>query len=293
MSDKCIRRVLSWTGVVAAVAAWLATGSGCAATGKSGSRIMPARDIIQVDRILIIAHRGASAYAPENTLAAFKLAIRQKADLIEDDYHVSKDGKLIVIHDDTLDRTTDAVAKWGGEKIKVETKTLDELRQLDAGSWKNHKYVGEKLPTFNEATLTMLEGSVPLLERKGGTAAQTLADLQAIDAVEKVVVQAFEWEFLSELHQLEPKIVLGALGGKELDETKIDQIKQTGAAVVGWEHKDLKPRDVKRLHAEGFRVWAWTVNDTEDIKRVVEMGVDGIITDRPAATRRIVEGLAQ
>jgi glycerophosphoryl diester phosphodiesterase len=260
------------------------------AEDAAGKRVVPPRELIKADRILIIGHRGASAYAPENTLASFKLATKQGADLAEDDYYASTDGQLIVIHDATLDRTTDAVKRWGGKRILVRSKTLEELRQLDAGSWKAPKFAGEKLPTFNEAIQIMLEGGcVPLLERKGGTPEQTLADLKRIDAVEKVVVQSFDWLFLAGLHRLEPKIVLGALGQKELADQKIAAAKKTGATIIGWEYKDIDGDAVKRVHAAGLRLWAWTVDAEKDIQRLKALGIDGIITNRPDSTRKVVE----
>ncbi len=249
-----------------------------------------AKDIIKADRILIIGHRGASAYAPENTLAAFKLAVAQKADLVEDDYQATQDGKLIVLHDSTVDRTTDAIKKWGEKKILVKTRTLEDLRQLDAGSWKAPKYAGEKLPTFAEAVECMLEGAVPLLERKGGTPEQTLAELKRIDAVEKVVVQSFDWMFLTQLHKLEPKITLGALGSKtKLTDRQIKVIKQTGASVVGWGNGEIDADGVKLVQSAGLRLWAWTVDDEKEIRRLKDLGVNGIITNRPDTTRKVVE----
>jgi len=285
----------SWCVLLVALVAALAVGPALAAESggrrKAGTSVVSPRKLIQADRVLIIAHRGASAYAPENTLAAFELAIKQKADLIEDDYHVTKGGKLIAIHDGTLDRTTNAIEKWGGKKITVRSKTLTELRQLDAGSWKDPKFSDQKLPTFKEAALTMLKGSVPLLERKSGSAEQTLVDLKEIDAVEKVVVQAFDWTFLRSLHKLEPKIVLGALGGGKIPPPKVRVIKRTGASVVGWSHKDLDAETIDRLHDAGLRVWAYTVDHEKDIRRLVKMGIDGIITNRPDTTRKVVDGL--
>lgn len=275
--------------IVAATTA--ATASESDSEGKAKGKTMSVRKLVEADRILIIGHRGASAYAPENTLAAFKLAVAMKADLVEDDYHVTKDDRLIVIHDSTVDRTTDAIKKWGGQKIAVKSKTLAELRTLDAGSWKDPRFAGEKLPTFGEAARTMLKGSVPLLEQKSGSAKQTLAELKEIDAVEKVVVQSFNWQFLRQLHDLEPKIVLGALGNGELTATRIRVIMKTGAGVVGWEHKDLNADAIQRIHAAGMRAWAWTVDDEKDIRRLVEAGIDGIITNRPDNTRRLVKAM--
>ncbi len=277
--------------VTLALSAVMGAAAACVAAEDSRSATMSPSKLVQANRVLIIAHRGASAYAPENTLAAFRLALEHKADLIEDDYHVTKDGKLITIHDSTVDRTTDAVKRWGGKKILVRTKTLAELQTLDAGSWKDPKFAGEKLPTNNEATLTMLKGSVPLLERKGGSPKQTLAELKEIKAVEKVVVQAFDWRFLRQLHKLEPKIVLGALGSGKISDTQIRVIKRTGASVIGWDHKDLDAETVQRVQAAGLRVWAYTADKEADIKRLVNNGVNGIITNKPDTTRKIVESM--
>lgn len=284
---------LSLTAALAVSMTGLATAEERSTDCKTESTIMPAAKIVQADRVLIIGHRGASAYAPENTMASFKLAIKQKADLIEDDYHVTKDGELIAIHDHTLDRTTDAVKKWGGEKIAVKSKTVAELRTLDAGSWKDPKFAGERLSTNNEVALAILKGSVPLLERKSGSPAKTLADLKKIDAVEKVVVQAFDWRFLSALHKLEPKIVLGALGGGKVTAPRIRVMKRAGASAIGWNHKDLDEAAVKLAHDAGLRVWAYTADREADIKRLVKIGLDGIITNRPDTTRQVVESMSK
>ncbi|MBN1346334.1 MAG: hypothetical protein JXQ73_26840 [Phycisphaerae bacterium] len=259
--------------------------------GKPAAKTTSPRELVQSDRVLIIGHRGASAYAPENTLASFKLAVQQKADMVEDDFYATKDGKMIAIHDSTLDRTTDACKKWGGKKILVRSKTLAELQELDAGSWKDPKFAGERLPTNQAATLAILQGSVPLLERKGGTPEQTLEDLKAIDAVEKVVVQAFDWKYLRELHQLEPKIVLGALGGGEITNPKIRVIKKTGASAIGWDHKDLTEESIQRVHAAGLKAWAYTVDDEAEMKRLIAAGIDGIISNKPDVARKVVESV--
>ncbi len=254
----------------------------------------PARDpraLVRSDRVLIIGHRGASAYAPENTIAAFKLAVKMKADLVEDDFHVTKDGRLIALHDHTLDRTTDARKKWGGERIRVKTKTLDELKQLDAGSWKDPKFAGEKLPTNNEAALTILAGSVPLLERKSGSPEQTVAELKEIDAIERVVVQAFDWNYLHRLHKLEPRIVLGALGGGEINKTRLRAIRLTGAAAIGWNSKDLTVENIAMAHEAGLKVWAYTVDKPEEMERLVQAGIDGIISNKPDLARKVVESI--
>jgi glycerophosphoryl diester phosphodiesterase len=256
------------------------------ATTKAGA----ASTLVQADRILVIGHRGASAYAPENTLASFRLAVKQGADMVEDDYYASKDGHLVVIHDATLDRTTDAVKMWGGKGILVKSKTLEELRQLDAGSWKGSPFAGEKLPTFAEMIEVVVQGGrVPLLERKGGSPEQTLDELKKINAVDKVVVQSFDWMFLSMLHKLDPSIVLGVLGSKKLTDKAIKVARQTGAVVIGWEYKDVDQDMVSRVHAAGMKLWAWTVDNEKDIQRLKGLGIDGIISNKPDFVRKVLE----
>jgi glycerophosphoryl diester phosphodiesterase len=102
----------------------------------------PAEKLLESPRPLVIAHRGYSAMAPENTLPAFERGVVSSADMVELDYHHSKDGQLVVLHDYTLDRTTDATNRWGGRGFKVADKTLAELRQLDAGKWFKHPQTG-------------------------------------------------------------------------------------------------------------------------------------------------------
>ncbi len=284
--------IVSTLSVCLAAVFLLASSLGAYAADGGKPKVCP-RELVSADRVLIIGHRGASAYAPENTIAAFKLAVKQKADLVEDDFHVTKDGKLIAIHDGTLDRTTDARAKWGRERILVRTKTLAELRELDAGSWKGAKFSGERLPTNNEAALEILKGSVPLLERKSGTPEQTVAELKQIDVLDKVVVQAFDWGYLHKLHKLEPKLVLGALGGGAITPAKIKVMKRAGASVVGWNSKDLNAENIQAIHEAGMRAWAYTVDDPAEMKRLVRDGIHGIISNKPDLARKVVEGMAK
>src|SRR5437764_14921949 len=106
-----------------------------ALTMKAAESELPASKLVGSTRPLVIGHRGYCQFAPENTLPSFKLAMAAGADLVELDYYPSKDGKLVVIHDAELDRTTDATNRWRARKIKVETKTAAEIQSLDAGSW--------------------------------------------------------------------------------------------------------------------------------------------------------------
>src|SRR4051812_12567897 len=129
----------------------------------------PALRLIDAKRPLVIGHRGYCQIAPENTLPSFQLAVTAGADLVELDYHHSKDNQLIVIHDADLDRTSDARKRWPGERnIAVASKTAAEIKTLDAGAWFDPRFAGTKFPTLAEALDTIRKGSVTLIERKAG-----------------------------------------------------------------------------------------------------------------------------
>src|SRR3954469_21197998 len=179
---------------------------------KAAETNLPALDLISLKRPLVIGHRGYCQFAPENTLPSFKLAVAAGADLVELDYYHTRDGQLIVMHDPDLDRTTDATNRWGGRKIKVESKTADEIQTLDAGSWFDPKYAGTKVPLLTEALEMIQKGNVTLIERKAGDPATCIKLLNERDLINQVIVQAFDWEYLRAFHQQKPEQVLGALG---------------------------------------------------------------------------------
>ena len=133
---------------------------------------LPALNLMALKRPLVIGHRGFCKIAPENTLPSFQFAVTAGADIVELDYHHSKDGMPVVIHDPTLDRTTDATQRWGGKNIQVVAKTLTEIKTLDAGSWFDAKYKGTQIPTLVEALDTIQgNGGVTVIEHKAGDAA--------------------------------------------------------------------------------------------------------------------------
>lgn len=254
----------------------------------------PAERLLHTPRPLVIAHRGYSQVAPENTLPAFRLAKATGADLIELDYHHTKDGKLVVIHDATLDRTTNATNLWSGSKIPVAGKTLAELQSLDAGKWFEAQFTGTRLPSLHEALDVIQDGNVTLIERKAGDAAACVALLRERRLVNQVIVQAFDWNYLTDFHQLEPRQVLGALGppstkaGKKLtDEEKvlspnwIAEAKKTGASVIVW-NKQVTKETIAAAHQQGLKVWVYTINTAAVAEPLLELGVDGLISDNPA-----------
>lgn len=253
-----------------------------------------AERLLTAGRPLVIGHRGYSMVAPENTMAAFELAIAAGADLVELDYYHAKDGVPVVIHDGTLDRTTDATNRFGASKIRIDSKAANEITSLDAGSWFNARYRDEKPPLLSDALDFIQKKGVTLIERKAGDAKTCVELLREKNLVNALIVQAFDWSYLADFNKLEPKQVLGALGppstkdGKKLtDEEKklspawIDEAQKTGARAVVW-NRAIEKSAVDYAHSKGVKVWVYTINEAPIAERLLEAGVDGIITDNPA-----------
>lgn len=246
-------------------------------------------------RALVIGHRGFSACAPENTLPAFDLALDTGVDLVELDYRQSADGQLIVIHDPDLDRTTDARLRWGGKHIKVEEKTAWEIRSLDCGNWFDSRFEGTRVPLLSEALDLIQPRATALLERKSGDVDSILRLLEAKKLLGRVVIQSFDWNFLRALHAQAPQQPLAALGPVtalpgakrspgvfgQLTGRGLKALRRTGASVVVW-NKQLSRPAVRQAHQEGLKVWVYTINRPELANRLLDIGVDGLITNNPA-----------
>lgn len=260
----------------------------------------PAEKLLNSKRPLVIAHRGYSILAPENTLPAFERALAAGADLVELDYHHSSDGVPMVLHDYTLDRTTDATNRWGGKAIKILDRPSSELRRLEAGLWFKPPHPGARVITLNEALDVIQKSGVTLIERKAGDAATCVELLKQRDLINRVVVQAFDWEYLRDFHKREPRQVLGALGppstrdGKKLTSEEkgmnipwIEEAKATGARAIVW-NKQVDAASVKAAHERGLKVWVYTINDEAVARQLLEVGVDGIITDNPGLLWKVL-----
>jgi glycerophosphoryl diester phosphodiesterase len=259
--------------------------------GEQPADVTAARRVAS-PRVLIIAHRGDCKVAPENTLPAFASAVRAGADLVELDYYDSADGIPVVIHDAELDRTTDAVALWGGSKLKVASKNLKDLKLLDAGRWFSAQFAGTRLPTLAEALDTIQPRSMTLVERKGGQPATCVKLLAEKKLLESVVVQSFDWSYLEGCHRLAEKLVLAALGDRPLTTERLDQIAKTGARIVAWEDKNTDASTIGAIHARGWKAWVWTVDDPRRIGELVKAKIDGIITNQPSQARAVVAAAA-
>jgi glycerophosphoryl diester phosphodiesterase len=241
---------------------------------------------MQASRTLVIGHRGAGAMAPENTLPSFEVALAAGADLVELDYRHSNDGRPVVIHDATVARTTDARRVWRGRRLGVSERTLADLRELDAGSWRHARFTGTRVPTLEEALDAITPGAVPLIERKAGDAATCARLLQEKSLVNGVVVIAFDWRFLRELKALVPGLVLGALGPSAangrgpLKAAMLDAVLRMGIDLVVWNNRVSRVA-ISAAHVRGMRVWVYTVNDPNEAVGLADLGVDGMISDNP------------
>ena len=231
---------------------------------------------------VIFAHRGASAYAPENTLAAFELAVEQNADAIELDVKLSADGHAVVIHDPTLDRTT-------GSPGRVKDLPLAQLQVLGAGSFFSKKYSGEKIPTLEEVFEAVGRRTFINVELTNYTTprdqlVETVCMLVKKFGLQKhVLFSSFFASNLSKAQAYLPEVPRGLLA--------FNGWLGAWARSFGFNFgryqalhpylKDVTPQQVQRVHRLNRRIHVWTVNVAEDMRRLFHWGVDAIITDDP------------
>jgi glycerophosphoryl diester phosphodiesterase len=247
----------------------------------------------------VIAHRGSSGAAPENTLAAIRLAIRHDADVVENDIQRTRDGELVIIHDTTLDRTTDveqvfpARAPWN-----VGDFTLEEIKRLDAGSWFAPRFAGQEVPTLEEWVNAVGRQAGMLLEPKSpalypGIERDLDKELRSLPAfnralrADRVVVQCFDHVWLRQYEDLAPDVPVGLLYGTDPTEAEVTAA-ATWAQQVNPALGAIEEDTVERIHAHGLETHVWTVNAGQDMYRAMEWGVDGIITNYPQVLNDII-----
>jgi glycerophosphoryl diester phosphodiesterase len=238
----------------------------------------------------IIAHRGASHDAPENTLAAFKLAWEQKADAVELDIWLTKDGKIVCLHDDNTKRIA-------GRDHKVADQMLAELRVLDAGKWKSRQWVGEKIPTLDEALATIPNGKRLFIEIKCGP--EMLPELERVfnasgKKPQQLVIIAFSFTVASLVKAKFPAIEVSWLYNWKKDtgdKFTRDQLitKAREAKLDGLDVQFKGPIDaafVTKVKSAGLKLYVWTVDQPVTAKQLMAAGVDGITTNRPEWLRQ-------
>jgi glycerophosphoryl diester phosphodiesterase len=253
--------------------------------------------------MIIIGHRGASGVAPEHTFASWDRALEDGADYLEQDLQLTADGVLIVLHDDTLDRT----ARGTGCTGAVRDRTWSEIRDCDVGSWFNDafperarpEYAGLHIPTldavferYHGAARFYIETKKP--ESAPGMEEELIRLLRLHDLLprhagdERVIIQSFSTRSLEKIHELAPLLPLVRLfHALEIGWTIRRQLEPLASWVrgIGPHRDDVDAKLLREAHALGLVVHAWTVNQPSDLDRLVTLGVDGVFTDFPALAR--------
>ncbi len=239
----------------------------------------------------VIAHRGSSGTAPENTLLAFRRAVESGADWLELDVRRTADDGLVVFHDRTLNRTTDG-------RGPLFRRTVDELRLLDAGRWFSSRYAGERVPT-----LSMVLEKIPVrvginvevktdgdLHWRSRTAQRLVDVLRETARGRQIIVSSFNHRFLKQLHTIAPSIRIGVLAMPLRDTGLLPSffVRTVGAAAFVCSRTSLRKRHVHDAHRHGMKVYVYGVNSARHLYRPRRFGVDGVITNYPALMLRLL-----
>jgi len=227
-------------------------------------------------KIKVFGHRGCAGLEPENTIRAFKRAIDLGVDLIEFDVRMTRDKKLVVIHDEKLDRTTNGIGF-------VKDFNFAEIRKFDAGK-------GEKIPSLEE-TINFLKNKKPIIVieiKEPETTEKILEIIKKEKLEDKVLIVSFWLDALKKLKKIDPKIKTGVLFGKKV-KNMISLIKEIKADGLGLEYHSIDKEIVKDCHKENFKINAWTVNEFEDIRKMIKLGVDTISSNYPNRVLEILK----
>lgn len=234
------------------------------------------------NKLITVAHRGASYAAPENTFAAFEKALAMKADYIELDIQRSRDGKLVVIHDLTVDRTTNGTGL-------VQSFTVDQLKELDAGSWFSSSFRNERIPLLAEILERYRNKPIGfLIELKDphyypGVEHEVIKMLNQYNTDNPIIVQSFNPHSIKRFHMACPSIPTGILINNcshLYDETIMLKLSKF-VTYINPHFLCVNAEIISRIHSFGMKTFTWVVNQTEHLQIHKNMGVNGVITDRP------------
>jgi glycerophosphoryl diester phosphodiesterase len=241
--------------------------------------------------VMVIAHRGFSGRAPENTLASFRRAMEIGSDMIELDVQLSQDGKVVILHDDTLERTTNG-------RGRVADFTLAELKQLDAGSWFGPRFSGQRIPTLNEV-LELAKGRILVnIEIKNPTHGQypitelcdrALQETRRAGMVNRVIFSSFNPVALERIREKDPRIWVALLYHKPWN-SLLEITRHSEYPVLNLRHSYLTKNKIGKIHQEGRKLNVYTLNSEEELERFVSWEVDGIITNDPDRLLKILQG---
>jgi len=240
---------------------------------------------------MVFAHRGAKKYAPENTIAAFRLAVEQGADAIELDVKLSADDQVMVIHDQTVDRTTNG-------KGKVNQLTHEELKQLDAGSFFHPRFSSEQIPTLDEVFESVgkkifINVELTNYTSTGDRLVPLVAEIVKRHNVQNsVMFSSFEPENLRIITKLLPDVPVGLLAdvGLKGARNRSAEFLDISPRIIHPYLTDVTPRFMARERERGRRVHVWTVNFEVSLRRLKKLGVDGVFTDDPVKALRVMRG---
>jgi glycerophosphoryl diester phosphodiesterase len=234
---------------------------------------------------VIIAHRGFKLKYPENTLAAFKASIDAGAKMMEFDVTFSKDREVMVIHDDTLDRTTNG-------KGLVRQYSLFELKRLDAGSWFDRCFQGEKIPTLDEVldlagnriflNIEIKKSAYESDSPHDAIEKQVVSKVSMAGCLHSVLFSSFEPAILESIATAEKRSKIAFLTDAPLSKKSFEYCKNLSPFSWNPDYRSVTEERVREMHGKGIRVFPYTVNSLSDAKRLVETGADGFFTDDPA-----------
>jgi glycerophosphoryl diester phosphodiesterase len=231
---------------------------------------------------VVVAHRGASRAAPENTLSSIRKAIEYGADYAECDVFQTKDGELVLFHDEDVERTT-------GKKGKIWEYTLTELKKWEVGSWFKEEFRGEQIPTLREA-IRLAKGRIKLnievkVSRKDPAIAENVVDIIRSENLEKAcMVTSFEKPVIEKVKEIAPELITGFI----FDEEHPPDIFEGNWEYVCSNRNIVDEAFVRKAKQKGKKVLVWTVNYPAEMRRLIALGVDGIITDVPDVLKKVV-----
>lgn len=227
-----------------------------------------------------VAHRGASGSYPENTRLAITRAIESGVDMIEIDCQLSKDGHVVVIHDERLIRTANT-------RGAVRGKTLKQLKKLDVGRWFKKSFKGEMILTLEEA-MESIAGKADLnLDIKRfphgplGIELKTLFILSHYDYLDRTLFSSFDYRCLGRLRELAPDARIGILYGKAVKEDPFEAARELNARVIEVQKELATKEFLAKVNENGLEVFVWTVNEVREMEKFLSLGVNGIISDFP------------
>lgn len=240
----------------------------------------PSLDLTRFTRPLLIGHRGYPARYPENTLASFKAAMEAGCDMIELDVTLTKDRKVVVIHDDTLERTTTG-------KGPVRDRSFEEIKMLDAGSWFDARFATERVPELSEV-LKLTTGRCLLNIEIKESAFEADYPADAIEhqvvglvktggAMGRVIISSFDQRILERIAAMDAPPAIAYISDREADRSVLEMLLAIKAFSWHPRFRVLTRDQVEMLHAAGLKIFPWTINTREEAERILALGIDGLI----------------